>query len=244
MPNILRRTAGSALVLLGLLTACKAPVNRQVPSAEGGLSAQDYAKLHAINEAQNAALDRIRQASKSGDGGCGEGAKPESNSVTPTGWSQRAKAVGGARCPVQFMREWNFDAAEQKLRFRHELKVGGENLATYRRAAGVITREGSEHHRSLAGTIHYDRIEIAKIGSVEVEIQTVQRYTRLRGSGEINIKVRQLGWVQVGTVRWRSGRNDKTIYEVNGHPITEDGFNQLFSAYGVPEIMANSRKIR
>jgi len=237
-----RLTLGLALV--AVTVSCKAPVNRSRPSATGGLTAQEFRRLRAINEAQSNALETVRKVSEGQSKQCGTKERHTEEPDASQRWSTRTKVFGTDHCPVQFLKEWIYDSQQKKLNFRHELKTNRESKLTYRRATGSIQSEGGERDRTLLGTIHYDRIEISGIGFVDVEIQTLQRFARAKSTGEIRVIVKQGTWSHVGVMRWRAGRSDKTIYEVDGRSITEDGFNQLFSAYGLPEIMANSKKMR
>ena len=244
MHHFLRSSLISSVCALMTLAGCRAPVDRSKPTADGGLTAVEYSRLKAINDAQSSALETVQKLSDDHTHPCGLSERRNVNPLTSAAWSSHTKVAGSARCPVQFLNEWAYDPLERRLNFRHELKTDRQGPLTYRRATGVVTREGDEHRRTLTGSFHYDRIEIKGLGFVEVEIQTTQKYTKTRGSGELRVTVRQAFWSHVGTMRWRQGRGDKKIYEVDGHSITEEGFNELFSAYGLPEIMANSMKMR
>ena len=226
------------------LAGCRGPAGQHQATARGKLTTTDFAKLKAINDAQAAGLQQMQRLTASHGGAC----RTKDTGRSPAnvdGWSTRTKVEPSDRCPMAYLNEWTYDAGARTLVYRHEMKVQRTLNVLDRKAHGLIRRTGPLEERVIEGAIRFEPMLIENVGPVEVQVKTAQTYRANKGRGELRVKVAQNDWSHEGVMRWRvGGASPKTIYEVDGAAITEDGFNALFSSYGLPEIMANSMKMR
>ena len=231
-----------------------------------GLSESEHNRLFELNAKQTENYMALRSvkaktivAGSSGrlsqklQANCESGGKPIAPDFGRA--NNQSYDVWGRDCPVTFQETWTYNVAahSRHLRFKQNFFVrdsGGE----YAKLNGIFAREilGSidvdeigGSRVEITGTVTFAPLRTADFGDVRVQITTEQNYENSSsGQGFVGMKISSTkGWNHTATIAWRLP-TFQPVFEVDRKEVDRKSFLDLFSAYGLVEIMDNSLKMR
>jgi hypothetical protein len=164
-------------------------------------------------------------------------------------WSAEFEVVSEG-CPIRLLenREYNRDTRTWKR--SHLFMIRSEayrelNAVEYMDGSGSLSAKEKNGVVRIKGHFDYRDFRVAGLGNLTYEIKTNQEYPGLnRGGGRVDMILRLSGqWQATASVQW-SFPEFQPLYRVNGQNVDEKAFLEMFSAYGLTEIMYLSLDIR
>lgn len=163
-------------------------------------------------------------------------------------WSGRVEVQGDSSCPVVSKRSWVYQHARGEWTM-NEVYVNKND--EYKKLDAVLTKNltGSMTVRrppnrvSITGEFKYSNFQISEIGRIEATIATKQEYQRNSGGGEVTMEMTVNGERKY-VVEIRLNQNMNATYKINNHNSEKKMVAELFSSFGLLEIVDRSGKMR
>jgi hypothetical protein len=163
-------------------------------------------------------------------------------------WQGRTQ-ISGAACPVFLNDERSYDAQAKRLVFSTNFSSKSTayqevNAINTGIARGEIALQASGAQKTITGAATFDRISVRDLGELTANIETRQVYSSDRGRGRLVMNLRlEKKWQHQAAIDW-DVRSDAPKFYVDGNEIERANFLELFSSYGLIEIMENSLQMR
>jgi hypothetical protein len=98
--------------------------------------------------------------------------------------------------------------------------------------------------KTISGTIHIQQFLVKDKGPVKGSIVLQSQYAGTRGEGSLVLNLTVYGrYSHTDSITWEVPKFDPK-YFINGHQVELKEFEEVFSAFELPKIMANSMKMR
>lgn len=164
-------------------------------------------------------------------------------------WSNEFE-VASEGCPVRLLENGSYS---HELRTWKTSQLFENRSPDYRELNTVERMDGSgsvwvkEKNGvvRIQGAVVYKEFRVAGIGNMTYKIETDQEYPGLnRGRGQVFMTLRLPNqWQHSASIQW-SFPEFKRVYMVNGEKVDEKLFLEMFSAFGIIEIMYLSLDMR
>ncbi len=118
-----------------------------------------------------------------------------------------------------------------------------ESLVQSYRVDGYLKAATENNRTKIEGLFQFKNFKVKDLGLVGVRIKTTQAYLGSTGSGTAVLNWAAKGRSHVATVAW-SGASRERQYRIDGKKVDEKTMQELFSAYGLMEIVDRSLKMR
>lgn len=164
-----------------------------------------------------------------------------------------------------YTRDWNANqtvkattcqvALDQKVKYQHSNRQFSmvevfsstkdfkkESLVQSYTVEGSLTSRNEGTRTRIQGLFTFKNFKVDKLGLINVRIQTSQSYTGAVGGGSITLTMQARNLNHTASVIWTEGRPH--IYRVDGQKVDEKDLMELFSSYGMLEIIDRSQKMR
>lgn len=261
----------TALFALFLSTTVSCGKGKTLKRTErGGLSETDYTALKNFNSMAADNMDAIYSvseprlmlsekarglASKIEGAGCMFAINQLPSKNMEREWQAEQKYEspgGGSNCPIALYRKWVYrtrDTRELSMAFNYYSR-----LPEYERLSGItsitstggnffVQRNSSNNINILRGQMAYD-FKLHGGGKARAEVSTLQEYQGIKGGGFVRVQISGAAGAFVGEIRWdASDFNDRT-YLAGGKPIFRENFMEIFSFFGLDEIVDYSAGMR
>ncbi|MGE0528091.1 MAG: hypothetical protein AB7G93_21420 [Bdellovibrionales bacterium] len=135
-----------------------------------------------------------------------------------------------------------FDFTDQFNQFKNE-EYAKLNPILERNGEGYIRVEEKKGVQILTGEAHYSKIEVRGIGIVQIDILTNQRYEGFKGGGSVILTIGTAQGNFNASIAWEI-RNPEPVFRISSLVVERKVFLELFSTYGLVEIMDRSLEMR
>ena len=231
---------------------------------DGPLSQEQVGMLRGLNQMQatsNEAFDRAGAFFPSGSaraGSKGDKLVPRLANCDVAGRRPHLRfdrnnngefVVDGGGCPVAYRQKQWYRVDAKEWFVYEDLKVRDED---YRRLNGMggRTLRGTIRRSSdgmnayeVSGNLALYGFETLSYGRVSAELATRQRHYDGNTLGEVRMVIRSSdGWQHEARLSWEG--LGSTRFFVDGNELERAPFLDLFSSYGLIEIMANGERMR
>jgi len=249
---------------LTLMFGCEEPAKRQARDGNG-LSQAAYESLKLINEIQEEQVTAVRLAfgeslepqreNKSQKlaellkgGGCRrQGARPPDRYDRSWGAQHR---VDGTACPIHWNQSWSFNKDSRTWSFNESFRAMDPDRS-YRKVnplgirtwTGQVVTSGMVGNEKVRGLFHTQQFFVEDLGALNFEIRVTQDQSGSQTAGTVAVRIWGSGWKHSGVLRWHSSRSTPE-YSANGTSVSQKAFRDMFSSYGLEELMDLAQKIQ
>lgn len=158
--------------------------------------------------------------------------------------------VNSENCPIRLLENWDYDHESRTWKKSQLFSIRSDayrelNTVESMDGSGTIWAEEKKGTVHVQGHFSFKEFRVMGLGNLTYEINTNQEYPGLnRGSGRIDMYLRHSNeWQASASIEW-SFPDFQPIYRVNGKKLEEKAFLEMFSAYGLTEIMYLSLDMR
>jgi len=244
-----------------LLSACNGQKAKDI-------SPEDYEKLRAINDSfyetsaavqmalgKNNSLRSVsnekvaKLAGYISNSRCSlqlEGAIPGGTGKYTADWSksETVKDDRGA-CVLNHVQAHHFNVQRREFKIEEKFDTSGdfekESLVQSYTVRGNMKATELNGNTRIQGRFEFQNFRVKDLGRVWLDIRTSQNYSGLNGSGSVNLHIEAKDLEHNATITW--GLNSKPQFRVNGKKVDEKTIQELFSAYGLMELVDHSARM-
>jgi hypothetical protein len=244
-----------SLIFLGLTAALISCAKEE----KAGLSQSEYDRLVKINRAQHENFEAMNSASfQALDDNSQKLGKMISDKCTAGGEKynpvfdrnyDQSRTFSGQNCPIQYAQMNSYKMNEKTWTISENWSSQSED---YKRLNPILTRalHGSikvmreDLLDKVSGSLVLDSMATSEFGIITGSIVTEQKYTGNEGRGSITLSIQShYGWKHKAEIVWDT-QNSSSRYAVDGVETDRKTFADLFSAFGLSEIVTNTDKMR
>lgn len=193
------------------------------------------------------ASDKVQKMTQLLNSGCSV-TKVNQDERFDRNWENKIQVTGARPCPINMLRTSSFSASSGVWSFQ---EIYSNNTPEYqdldplqkKSVSGSTKKVSVNGQTSIDGRIDYADFTIEGIGSIDAEIATSQRYNGNRGEGALALTmIVNNERKYVVEVSWNASM--RAEYRVNGHEEDRKVVAELFSAFGLLEIVDRSGRMR
>jgi hypothetical protein len=159
------------------------------------------------------------------------------------------QTIGGSLCPISWSRNRFYNSGARSFYYNDDFEARTKAFTeispiTRRQVQGSITTVISGATKNINGVITINQFQVQGLGAVKGSITLQSQYTGNRGTGSLNMHLTVFAKTQVSAaIVWEVPKFEPKYY-VNGRLVELKTFEELFSAFDLTKIMANSLKMR
>lgn len=253
------------LLLTAFITSCSGGDEKDIDPMTG-LTKEDYAQAKLINDA----IEDVRTAVNIGmnrltpEGGppsekaieLSKGINKSNCNLTEyepadrydTDWGGE-KSATGTSCPLRAIQKWNFKNSTRRLEFSEQFAAQSEDFKkksvaeSFAIEKGYIDGDSTDSAQRVYGRASFSNIYIQGVGLVAAELTASQEGVSGRTKGQMLFELQSRAKLYVRVdVTWFTGRPPQ--YRINGTTVTETVAQELFSAFGLKEMIDRLAKVR
>lgn len=244
-----------------LLTACNGQKAKDI-------SQEDYEKLRAINDsfyetsaavqmalgknASHRAVSNEKVAKLAGyiaNSRCSllrEGAVPGGSGKYSADWN-KSEIVKDDRgtCVLNHIQAHSYNVQKREFKIEEKFDTSGdfeaESIVQSYTLKGNMRASELNGNTRIQGRFEFQNFRVKDLGRVWLDIRTTQNYSSLNGSGSVNLHIEAKGLEHNATITW--GVSGNTLFRVNGKNVDKKTMQELFSAYGLMELVDHSARM-
>ncbi len=155
---------------------------------------------------------------------------------------------GGGNCPISLLQNRTFekdrgvwtisDHMNTYHEFHNEVLVQSVSVTGFMSVIG----NASLNQTKIRGLIDFKNFKVRDVGLIQVRIETDQAYAGANGNGTIFMTVAARNGMRAEvSVTWN---RTKVFYRINNREVDRMTIDELFSSYGLKEMMDRSTKMR